>query len=65
MDFISTLERGFNIEVEKIYEEMQDGDVISTYADVEDLKKDVGYSPTTKLEEGITHFAKWYLDYYS
>lgn len=65
MDFISTLEKEFNIVVKKEYEKMQDGDVLSTFADVEDLKYDVGYSPSTSLSEGIAQFAIWYKEYYN
>lgn len=39
------------------------GDVVSTYADVEKLSADFGYSPETALEDGLKQFAKWYLDW--
>jgi UDP-glucuronate 4-epimerase len=38
--------------------------VLNTYADVDALVRDVGYRPTTQLEEGIERFVKWYRDYY-
>ena len=43
---------------------MQPGDVPATYADVEDLTRDVGYRPETPVEEGVARFVEWYLDYY-
>ncbi len=43
---------------------MQPGDVPDTYADVEDLKNDVGYAPQTPVEEGVKRFVAWYRDYY-
>jgi UDP-glucuronate 4-epimerase len=43
---------------------MQPGDVRATYADVEDLRRDVGFAPTTVLEDGIDCFVKWYASYY-
>jgi UDP-glucuronate 4-epimerase len=43
---------------------MQDGDVVSTYADVDDLMKDFGYKPDTKLSDGIEQFVKWYRGFY-
>ena len=34
------------------------------YADVKDLMKDIGYAPSTSLDEGIGRFVDWYLEYY-
>jgi UDP-glucuronate 4-epimerase len=42
---------------------MQPGDVYQTYAEVDDLIQDFGFKPNTTLEEGITRFIKWYMDY--
>ena len=42
----------------------QPGDVLSTCADVSDLKSAVNYSPTTSLETGIDRFVDWYRGYY-
>jgi UDP-glucuronate 4-epimerase len=39
---------------------MQPGDVKETYADITDLHKDVGFYPSTSIEEGLAHFVKWY-----
>jgi len=43
---------------------MQPGDVPITYADIDDLMKDVGFKPTTPIEEGIKRFVEWYRRYY-
>jgi UDP-glucuronate 4-epimerase len=43
---------------------MQMGDVPATYADVDDLMRDVGYAPKTPIETGIARFVEWYKDYY-
>lgn len=43
---------------------MQPGDVYQTFADVSDLEKDFGFKPSTKLEDGLRSFAKWYKEYY-
>jgi UDP-glucuronate 4-epimerase len=43
---------------------LQAGDVPDTYADVEDLVRDVGYKPATPVEVGIRRFVDWYLEYY-
>ena len=43
---------------------MQPGDVLSTCADVEDLRRDVGFAPNTPLDVGIGRFVEWYRGYY-
>jgi UDP-glucuronate 4-epimerase len=43
---------------------LQAGDVPDTWADIEDLVRDVGYTPATSVETGIRHFVDWYLGYY-
>jgi UDP-glucuronate 4-epimerase len=43
---------------------MQMGDVPDTAADVDRLARDMGYRPTTGLEQGVKHFVEWYLGYY-
>ena len=42
---------------------MQPGDVPVTYADIDDLARDVGFRPVTSIEDGIAKFGKWFLDY--
>jgi UDP-glucuronate 4-epimerase len=43
---------------------MQPGDVPATYADVDDLTRDVGFKPATPIEEGVRRFVEWYRTYY-
>jgi UDP-glucuronate 4-epimerase len=45
--------------------EMQAGDVPATYADIDDLVRDVGFRPDTPLEIGIRRFVDWFRDYYN
>ncbi|NIX75613.1 NAD-dependent epimerase [Microvirga terricola] len=40
------------------------GDVLETRADVSDLRRDVGFAPSTSLEEGVRRFVAWYRDYH-
>ena len=42
---------------------MQPGDVPRTYADVDDLINDVGFKPSTEIEDGIERFVRWYKEY--
>ncbi|MGF1466066.1 MAG: NAD-dependent epimerase [Sandaracinaceae bacterium] len=64
MTFIETLEEALGRRADKVLLPMQPGDVIATYADVEDLRRDVGFEPATPLREGIRRFVHWYRDYY-
>jgi UDP-glucuronate 4-epimerase len=43
---------------------MQPGDVPETCADVDDLMGDVGFRPSTPIEEGIPRFIAWYREHY-
>lgn len=63
-EFIATLERELGVTAIKNYLPMQPGDVQSTYADMDDLHRDTGFSPTTPLAEGIARFVAWYRHYY-
>ncbi|HEX03638.1 MAG TPA: NAD-dependent epimerase/dehydratase family protein, partial [Bacteroidetes bacterium] len=62
--FLQLLEEAMGKKTEVRLAPMQPGDVKSTYADVEDLKRDVGYSPGIPLEEGIPEFVDWFLTFY-
>ena len=64
MTYIETLEHFLGKSAEKNLLPMQPGDVPDTYADVEALVADVGYKPSTTIEQGIEQFVKWYRDYY-
>lgn len=65
MHFIEVLEESLGRTAEKNFLPMQDGDVAATYADVDDLIRDVDYQPATPIKTGITRFVEWYRDYYS
>jgi UDP-glucuronate 4-epimerase len=43
---------------------MQPGDVPATFADVDDLMRDVGFKPSTPIAEGIAQFVAWYNQYH-
>jgi UDP-glucuronate 4-epimerase len=64
MTFIETIEQAMGRKAEKNMLPMQAGDVVATYADVEDLKQAVGFEPRTPLSEGIGKFVAWYREYY-
>jgi UDP-glucuronate 4-epimerase len=62
--YIEVLEETLGVTAEKNLLGIQPGDVTDTFADVEDLIRDVGYKPDTPIEVGIAEFVKWYKDYY-
>lgn len=62
--YIETLEKCLGKKAQKNMLPLQLGDVPDTYADVEDLVRDVGYKPATSVEEGIKAFVDWYREYY-
>ena len=64
MDMIGLVEENLGQVAEKNFMPMQPGDVRSTSADVSGLLETVGWSPSTKLEDGIAAFVEWYRSYY-
>jgi UDP-glucuronate 4-epimerase len=64
MKFIEVVENCLGKKANKNMLPIQLGDVPATYADVDDLMKDVGFKPQTPIEDGIDKFVKWYREYY-
>jgi len=64
MRYIEVLEECLGKKAEKNFMPMQLGDVPATYANVDDLMRDVGFKPNTRIEEGIKSFVAWYREYY-
>ena len=62
--FIELLEQHLGRTVAKNLLPMQPGDVPDTWADVSALRRDVGYAPSTPIEEGVARFVAWYRDYF-
>jgi UDP-glucuronate 4-epimerase len=62
--FISAIESALGKKATKNFMDLQPGDVPSTYADVDDLIRDVGFKPQTSIAEGIEKFVAWYKTYY-
>ncbi len=62
--YIEMIEQCLGRRAEKILLPLQPGDVPDTYADVDELMHDVGYSPSTSVEVGIARFVEWYREYY-
>ena len=62
--FIEVLEQTIGKKAKKKLLPIQPGDVPATYADIEDLSRDVGFKPATPIEVGIPRFVQWYREFY-
>ena len=62
--FIEVIENALGKKAKKEFMDLQPGDVVATYADVNDLMADVGFKPETPIEVGIERFVEWYKNYY-
>lgn len=64
LEFIEILEKHLGKKAQKNFLPMQAGDIPATYADIDDLMRDVGFKPLTPIEKGIQLFVEWYKSYY-
>ena len=65
MRYIEIIEECVGRKAEMNMLPMQPGDVPDTWADTEDLSRDVGYAPSTPVEVGVRNFVEWYMEYYA
>jgi UDP-glucuronate 4-epimerase len=63
-EFVDAIENKLGKKAIKEYLPMQKGDVYKTFSDVSDLEKELNYKPQTSVEDGISNFIDWYLEYY-
>jgi UDP-glucuronate 4-epimerase len=63
-DFITTIEEAMGKKAIREMYPMQQGDVPTTFADVDELIKDYNYSPSTAISSGIDSFISWFISYY-
>ena len=61
---IGLIEQACGRTAEKIMLPMQPGDVPSTHADIDAIAHDLGYAPTTPIEDGVLAFVRWYREYH-
>lgn len=64
MEFIAMIEKACGKEGKKTYLPMQPGDVRASLADISHAEKRLGYSPKTRIRDGIPKFVDWYRQYY-
>jgi UDP-glucuronate 4-epimerase len=64
MKLIAVLEQELGRKAELNFLPMQPGDVPETYADIDDLSRDVGFRPSTPIATGVERFVRWYRGYH-
>ncbi len=64
MDYVNALEKALGKKAKFNYLPLQQGDVLDTYANVNDLKENFNYKPTTSVIDGVSNFVAWYKDFY-
>ncbi|MEK0153118.1 NAD-dependent epimerase/dehydratase family protein [Tetragenococcus halophilus] len=64
MEFVEAIENKLGKIAKKNYMDLQPGDVPETYANVDDLYRDIDFKPETTIQEGVDRFIDWYLGYY-
>jgi UDP-glucuronate 4-epimerase len=64
LSFIRLIEKELGVEAKINLMPMQQGDVIATYADVSDLRCDIGFEPNTSITDGIGYWVDWYKNYF-
>ncbi len=64
LEVVRLLEDAIGMKAKRELAPMQPGDVPATYADVDDLMREVGFKPATPIKDGIERFIKWYRDYH-
>jgi UDP-glucuronate 4-epimerase len=64
MDFIAAIEHSLGVEAIKNFLPMQPGDVVATAANTDALESWAGFRPSTDIQDGVSRFVDWYMDYY-
>ena len=64
MDYIDALEKALGKKAQLNYLPLQPGDVPDTFANVDNLKNNFNYKPSTSVEQGVKNFIEWYKNYY-
>ena len=62
-ELVSAIETACGQKSETIILPQQPGDVRTTFADISEARRDFGFAPTTKLQDGISEFVAWYRDW--
>ncbi len=64
MKVVELLEEACGRKAEIDFQPIQPGDVPATYANIDAIRSDLGYEPTTSIEVGVPNFVRWYREYH-
>lgn len=64
MKVVELLEEACGRKAEIDFQPIQPGDVPATYANIDAIRSDLGYAPTTSIEVGVPNFVRWYREYH-
>ena len=64
LEVVRLMEGALGVKARRELMPMQAGDVPATYADVDDLMREVDFKPATPIGEGIRHFIAWFREYH-
>lgn len=64
MKVVTLLEEACGKKAQIDFQPIQPGDVPATYANIDAIRNDLGYAPTTSIEVGVPNFVRWYKDYH-
>lgn len=64
IDYIKTIEKHIGKTAQIDFQPLQQGDVVTTQADIQEAKNDFNFDPQTDIDEGVKSFIDWYLSFY-
>jgi UDP-glucuronate 4-epimerase len=64
LDFVDMIERAMGRKTERLMVPMAQGEMVSTYADISETQRDLGFAPSTSVERGIEEFVRWFKSYH-
>jgi UDP-glucuronate 4-epimerase len=64
LTLVALIEAALGRQAKIVFEPIPPGDVKETYADIDSIRRDLGFQPTTPLAVGIPEFVRWYLSYH-
>ncbi|MCW8087489.1 NAD-dependent epimerase/dehydratase family protein [Sabulicella glaciei] len=63
-ELVAALEEELGVKAQLELLPMQPGDVPTTFADTSAMRRDFGWAPTTRLRDGVGHWARWWREYH-
>jgi UDP-glucuronate 4-epimerase len=64
LDFVDLVELAMGRRAKRLMVPVQPGEMVSTYADITETRRDFGFEPSTPVELGIEEFVRWFKAYH-